>query len=212
MKKLIYTSAFLLALPLLSCGESESKKEIAEAAAGKDKAVSAGVNEADWELKDVSGFVKELGIPAFSVKLPGDAKIEQDTSSLTPGLLVIFSNKYELRIQFKEHALMSQDLAKVIADSKNTDIGTDTKERKTEILSENENGYVFTSTILDVNTGKPIGDPVSHFSYFIKDKGDSYIAIDDSRYTGIVNNETEVFSAANTKKIWEIIAGSAVFK
>ena len=38
------------------------------------------------------------------------------------------------------------------------------------------------------------------------------MAIVDSRYTGIVNNEAEVFSAANTKKIWEIIAGSAAFK
>lgn len=212
MKKLIYASAFLVALPFLSCGESESKNETTAASAGKDKPASAGINEADWELKDVSGIVKELGIPAFSVKLPKDAKIENDTSSLTPGLLVIFRNKYELRIQFKEHALMSQDLAKVIADSKNTDIGTDTAERKTVLLSENANGYVFTTTIIDKSTGEPLADPTSHFSYFIKDKGDSYIVIDDSRYTGMVNEDEKAFSAVNTKKVWDIIAGSAVYK
>lgn len=212
MKKLIYASTFLAALPFLSCGGNASQNETTETVTGKDKPASAGiVNEAHWELNEVSGIVAELGIPAFAVKLPKDAKIMKDTSSLTPGLLVVFRNKYELRIQFKEHALMSQELATVIADSKNSDIGTDTAERKTVLLSENANGYVFTTTIIDKGSGMPIGVPASHFSYFIKDKGDSYIVIDDSRYTGMVDNE-EAFSAANTKKIWEIIAGSAVFK
>lgn len=211
MKKLIYASALLAVLPFLSCGGDTSKTETTAASAGKNKAASADVNEADWELKDVSAIARELQIPAFSVKLPKDAQIMKDTSSLTPGLLVVFSNKYELQIQFKEHALMSQELATVIADSKNSDIGTDTTQRKTVVLSENANGYIFTTTIIEKGTGEPIGSPASHFSYFIKDKGDSYIVIDDSRYTGMVDNE-EAFSAANTKKIWEIISGSAVFK
>ncbi|RQO30153.1 hypothetical protein DBR32_11245 [Taibaiella sp. KBW10] len=213
MKKLIYVSAILMSMSaLISCGGNEAKNEAKGETASKEKPSSAGVNEADWELKEVSGIVKELEIPAFSVKLPKDAKIEKDTSSLTPGLLVTFPNKYELRIQFKEHALMSQNMAKVIANSKETDIDTDTTERKSKILLENANGYIYTTTVIDGSTGENLGDPVCHFSYYIKDKGDSYIVIDDSRYSGIVNNEGEVFSEANTKKIWEIIAGSATFK
>lgn len=212
MKKLVYVSAVLLAT-LISCTGSEVKNETKEAVVNKDKPVApaAGVNEADWELKDVSGIVKELEIPAFSVKLPKEAKIEKDTESLTPGLLVTFPNKYELRIQFKEHALMSQDLAKVIADSKKVDTGTEDTQNKVKMVTENANGYIFTKTFTDAN-GKDLDEPVSHFSYYIKDKGDSYIVIDDSRFSGIVNNEGEVFSEANTKKIWEIIAGSAAFK
>ncbi|GEM_PF-1162476 len=212
MKKLVYVSAVLMAT-LISCTGSEVKNESKEEVVNKDKPVApaAGVNEADWELKEISGIVKELEIPAFSVKLPKAAKIEKDTESLTPGLLVTFPNKYELRIQFKEHALMSQDLAKVIADSKKVDTGTEDTQNKVKMVTENANGYIFTKTFTDAS-GKDLDEPVSHFSYYIKDKGDSYIVIDDSRYSGIVNNEGEVFSEANTKKIWDIIAGSAAFK
>lgn len=211
MKKLICVSAVLLTT-LMACTENESKTETKEVTVNETPAAkAAGVNEADWEVKEVSGIVKELEMPPFSVKLPKDAKIEKDTSSLTPGLLVTFPNKYELRIQFKEHALMSQDLAKVVADSKKTDTEIAPGESPVKIVSENANGYIYTKTFTDAN-GQSVADPVSHFSYFIKDKGDSYIVIDDSRFSGIVNNEGEVFSEANTKKIWDIIAGSATFK
>lgn len=216
MKKLIYASAFLASLSLISCGGGDSKNEngaATETTGSSDKPAPVVINEADWELKDISTIDKELAIPPFAVKLPKDAKIEKDTSSLTPGLLVTFKNKYELRIQYKEHFLAAQDLAKTIAANKATDLGTDTLERQTKILLEDANGYVFVVQSRDVTTGKNLGDPIVHFSYYIKDKTDSYINIEDSRWPiSGVDNEGDLFSEANTKKIREIIASSAAFK
>jgi hypothetical protein len=213
MKKLIYASAFLLSLSLISCGGSESKNATTDAATGNsDKPAAVAINEADWELKDISTRDKDLTIPAFAVKLPKDAKIEKDTSSLTPGLLVTFKNKYELRIQYKEHFLAAQELAKAIEQNRATDLGTDTLERKTKINLEDANGYIFTNQSMDAGTGKTLGDPISHFSYFLKDKTDGYIIIEDSRWPLSVENEGDLSSEANTKKIREIIAGSASFK
>jgi hypothetical protein len=217
MKKIICASVFLTSLFLISCGGSNSKTATSEKDAGTVTAVSTAVNEADWELKDISAIDTSLHYPSFSVKLPKDAKIWKDTLMLD-NIHVTFKNNYQLTISYASAFLNDKwTLADMIAERRKSDIGlSNPADENMKVLLEDANGYMYTTQLKDASDGgKLIGNgPTGHFTYFTSDKKTGYFEIrDDVPAVTFVNEEEPVvYSEANTKKIREIIAASAIVK
>ena len=217
MKKIICASAFLASLFLISCGGNDSKSANPEKDAATVTAASTAVNEADWELKDISLIDTSLHYPSFSVKLPKDAKIWKDTLMLD-NIHVTFKNNYQLLISYSPIFLNDKwTLANMIAERRKTDIElSNPADENMKILLEDANGYMYSEQLKDAdNGGKLIGNgPAGHFTCFISDKKTGYFEIRDDRpaVTFVNDEEPVVYSEANTKKIREIIAASATVK
>ena len=200
----------LVALSFTSCSGNESK-EGGDATAktettGADKKASAVINEADWEVKELGGTSANFNVPAFSMKLPKDAKIEKD-SMLENTMTIRFSNNYRLSVYYSP-IMLSQDwkIADQIADKRKSDIGVNLPEYEIKVIEDNANGYIYSSHMKGAKTG-----PVGHFTFFMPDKNKGYIQIKD--FCDFIDEEEEaaICSEANTKKIFDIIAGSAKF-
>jgi hypothetical protein len=217
MKKIICASAFLTSLFLISCGGSNSKTATSEKDAGTVTAASTAVNEADWELKDISAIDTSLHYPSFSVKLPKDAKVWKDTLMLD-NIHVTFKNNYQLTISYASAFLNDKwTLADMIAERRKSDIGlSNPADENMKVLLEDANGYMYTTQLKDASDGgKLIGNgPTGHFAYFTSDKKTGYFEIRDGvpAVTFVNEEEPVVYSEANTKKIREIIAASAIVK
>lgn len=213
MKKMIYASAFLIAISLISCAENEAKKETAviSETSPSDKPVVTPINEADWELKELGETGPDFLIPPFAVKLPKDATIEKK-EGLTNTLHLTFKNGYKLSIAYVERVLkVDEKLKGEIATMRQIDIDLSRDYNDIKILGEDENGYSFTSQ--PMMEGKLVAVPTSHFSYFIENKKGGYVLFRDFPASTLSSEEeAAAYSAENTKKIREIIAGSAAFK
>jgi hypothetical protein len=216
MKKIIYASAFSASLFLISCGGSEAKKETegttSTETSSTDRPSTALTKDADWELKDLGGQNKTLVFPAFAVKLPKDAMIEKDTTGMENVQFVTFKNGYKLMISYYES--MAQPELKLkgqIASTRAVDIDGNMGTNDVKVLLEDANGYAYTTQVK--RDGKPEGPISGHFAYFIEDKKGGFVSIHDFPTAGLTyDEEAEVYSEANTKKIREFIAGSAAFK
>jgi hypothetical protein len=210
MKKLIFAMSLLVSISFISCSGNESKEGGDGAAknetASADKKASAVINEAEWEVRELGGTSPNYNVPSFSMKLPKDAKVEKDTM-LENNLKITFSNNYKLVLYYSP-IMLSQDwkIADQIADKRKSDIGVNLPEYEIKVIEDNANGYIYSSHMKGAKTG-----PVGHFTFFMPDKNKGYIQIKD--FCDFIDEEEEaaICSEANTKKIFDIIAGSAKF-
>lgn len=206
MKKIIYTSAMLASLFLISCGGDESKSAATEQAAGDNKPALTVINEADWELKDISTIDTTLHIPAFVVKLPKDATIKKHEA--LDLLNVTFKNKYVISINYA--AVMQKPEEKLkgqVASYKVFKIDTHMDDIEAKVVTEDANGYVYT---YQSKAGKDA--PEARFFYILDDKTGGYITIENGMSDVSDEEKGDMFSVENVKKIRQIIASSAAFK
>ena len=199
----------LVAFSFFSCSGNESK-EGGDAAktetANTDKKVSAVINEADWEVKELGGTSANFNVPPFSMKLPKDATIEKDTM-LENTLNIRFSNNYKMSLLYSP-IMLSPDwkIADQIADKRKSDICVNLPEYEIKVIEDNANGYIYSSHMKGAATG-----PVGHFTFFLADKNKGYVQIKDFCEFFDAEEEAAVCSEANTKKIFDIIKASAKF-
>ncbi|MGP8217202.1 MAG: hypothetical protein ACLQQ4_16650 [Bacteroidia bacterium] len=211
MKTVLYFFTIVTILLLNSCkGPSvkESKSDTgstktsapvpaASTASPAGTAPALTINEADWELKDLSKIAKYINI---SMKVPKSAKVEQQTEV---GIVIRLSPYYTINIASRAESSIKDAMEFDKAPIK------DTANKNRKVLKEESNGMIFTFQIPDESNGTKY-EPEVHFTYYVGQPGNLYAISDDfssADTTNTVNGSYYSEDVAN--KVYAIIKSSA---
>ncbi|MBN8783609.1 MAG: hypothetical protein J0G98_11130 [Terrimonas ferruginea] len=206
MKKIVFSAAIAASLALVSCGETNVKSETVTNAADSTKTVDSvfTVNEAEWELRDLTGLDSLKQISGFSVKLPKGAIIEKDFLDLK----VLFPNAHEYVLEIRGQEAL-RPLKEYVTNQRLLEVDSArSATNDTKLIAEDANGYIYSSQVKAEDGSLIDKKPIVHFTYFIL-KGDQLIRIEDA-HAGVYDDK--MANEENTKKIYSIISSSAAFK
>jgi len=207
------------ALILNSCGGPKEKKDagttqVDTTAASKpvaDAPATITVNEADWEVKDLSTIAPDLHL---SLKLPKDATIEKgDESSVD----IKISDSYRIFASYDTKPRITtgadskiKTIKQAMALDKEIMIGADDPELyvSSKVVATYPDGFIYTQQEKD-KAGEPKHQPESHFYYYLLAKGPNpVIYIRDTKpFSSKLPDSAYTIELA--KKVYAIIKASA---
>ena len=200
MKNILCVLAIVGALMLNACGGSKGKKEGAAEtpAAPAEKVPTMTINEADWELKDLSPFAAMMPV---SMKVPKGAKIEKNGNG---GVDITISDFYIITVSQIAMGSVKENIAD---DKKMTVDNTSYKDGKVEV--DDPDGFVYTHQMKDEANGIKY-KPQSHFYYYFTSgpEGAMFSVHDDKPLSG-PSVPDQAYTLEIAKQVYAIVKSSA---
>jgi len=206
MKSFLSGLTIIAVFALASCGGSSTKSDATSTDTTKAKgdqpanaqaAPTMTVNEADWELKDLSTVAPLIHI---SMKVPKGAKMEKNGNG---GVDIRVSDFYLITVS----ALAISSVKEGMTDEKSLTINN-TSYINGKTLSEEENGMVYTMQMKTEANGTTY-EPEVHFAYFIGKPDGAFYSVSDARPMDNFSVRGSAYSADIANKIYAIVKGSA---
>jgi hypothetical protein len=211
MKSILSGLSVLTILLLTSCGGSSTNGSLPAADSAKGSsaqmASSAGstsasaptmtINEADWQMKDLSTVAPLIHI---SMKVPKDAILEKNGNG---GVDIHVSDFYIITVS----APAVSTAKEALDDIKGLTIkGQSYMNGKT--LAEESNGMVYTEQMKTEVNGTTY-EPEVHFAYIIGKPDGAFYSVMDVRPLSNFSVRGSAYSADMANKIYAIVKGSA---
>ena len=173
MKNILCVLAIVGALMLNACGGSKDKKEGAAEtpAAPVEKVPTMTINEADWEVKDLS---PTSSIIPVSLKIPKDAKLEKNGNG---GVDVTISDFYVLTV----YQIAVTSIKEAMEGDKSLTVNNTTSYKDGKVVIDDPDGFVYTYQMKDEANGIKY-KPQSHFYYYFSSgPGGTIFSIHDDK-------------------------------
>jgi len=208
MKSILSAFAVVLVLSLSSCGGSSTKGGTngADSTKGSSTATPAPaaaaptmtVNEADWQLTDLSTIAPLIHI---SMKVPKGAKMEKNGNG---GVDIRVSDFYMITVS----ALAVSSIKEAMDGDKSMTISSKSY-MNGKTLSEDANGMVYTEQMNTEANGTTY-QPEVHFAYYIGKPDGAFYSVMDVRPLDNFSVAGSAYSADIANKVYAIVKGSAV--
>ena len=209
MKSILSTLTIVAVFSLASCGGASDKGKSTSPDSTKtttDQPAATGtsaaaptmtVNEADWEVKDLSTVAPLIHI---SMKVPKGAKMEKNGNG---GVDIRVSDFYLITVS----ALAVSSAKEALDDVKSLSIKSSSY-MNGKALSEEDNGIVYTMQMNTEANGTKY-EPEVHFAYIIGKPDGAFYSVADARPLDNFSVPGSAYSADIANKIYAIVKGSA---
>jgi hypothetical protein len=206
MKTILSCFAIMVALSFASCGGSSTKGGGSGGDSGKGSSSQSGaaatstmtVNEADWEMKDLSTIAPLIHI---SMKVPKGAKMEKNGNG---GVDIHVSNFYLITVS----AIAVNSIKEAMDDDKSLTVGNSQSYINGKVLTEEPNGMIYTMQMKTEANGTAY-EPETHFAYYIGKPDGAFFSVLDARPLDNFSVSGSAYSADIANKVYAIVKGSA---
>ncbi len=206
MKSILSGGAIILALSFASCGGSSSKGEGSGADSGKGNASASAaaavptmtVNEADWEVKDLSTIAPLIHM---SMKVPKGAKMEKNGNG---GVDIRVSDFYLMTVS----VLAVSSVKEAMDGDKSLTVGNANSYINGKVLTQEDNGMVYSIQMKTEANGITY-QPETHFAYYVGKPDGAFYSILDARPLDNYSVAGSAYSTDIANKIYAIVKGSA---
>ncbi|CAK9254279.1 unnamed protein product [Sphagnum jensenii] len=193
---------------LNACGGSKDTKDkdnkdaapASEAAAApKEKVPTMTINEADWEVKDLSPIAPMMPV---SIKVPKGAKLEKNGNG---GVDITLSDFYIITVSQIAMGTIKENLA----DDKKSTVNNTSRYKNGTVVIDDPHGFVATYQMNDEANGIKYS-PESHFVYYFSSgpEGAMFSVHDDKPMSGPMVSEA-AYTLDIAKKVYAIVKASA---
>lgn len=211
MKSILSGIAIVTIFSLTSCGGTSEKGSASTTDSAKSTTTAAAstpaaagsvptmtVNEADWEVQDLSKVAPLIHI---SMKVPKGAKMEKNGNG---GVDIHVSDFYTITVS----ALAISSVKEGMDDQKSLTINNKNSYMNGKALTEEDNGMVYTEQMNTEANGTTY-QPEVHFAYFIGKPDGAFYSVTDVRPLENFSVPGSAYTADIANKIYAIVKGSA---
>lgn len=204
MKNILSILIIIGSLMLNACGGSKESKDAASgtetaAATPTEKVPTMTVNEADWEVKDLSPITKMMPV---SIKVPKGAKLEKNGNG---GVDITVNDFYILTVSQIAMGTVKEN----VADDKKSTVNNSTSYKDGKVVVDDPNGFVYTHQMNDEANGTKYV-PESHFYYYFTSGPDGAVfSVHDDKPMAEGHVPEAAYTLDIAKHVYAIVKGSA---